>query len=88
MDLFNGIGLRQNEKVVIALLMTCATDEPMTAKLVLIKAKALDLRTHGTIKHKDSLAGSLAQGLQYLAAIALSRPRTKKIVKHQRIPLA
>ena len=87
-DLLDGIGLSKNEKVVVALLMTGAANEAITAEMILVKAEPLDLGAHGAIKHEDSLARRLPQGREHVATIAFRCFRSKKIVKHMRTPLA
>ncbi len=57
MDLFDRIRLRQDQKVVVALLMAGAANEAVAAEMVFIIAQPLDLRAHGTVKNEDALAG-------------------------------
>ncbi len=86
MDFFDGIRLGQDQKVVIALLVTGAADETITAKMIFIKPQSLNLRAHCAIENEDTFAGGLAQRAQNFRAVALCPFRAEQIVKHGRTP--
>ncbi len=69
-DLFDRIRLGQDQKVVIALLMAGTANETFAAEMVLVEAKSLDLRAHGTVKNEDALTGGLCQCLKNLFAVS------------------
>ncbi len=83
MDILDRIRLRQDQKVVIALLVTGTPNETITAEVVLVKSKALDLRAHGTIENEDALFSRLFQRLQNFRAVAFAAQGAKQIVQHR-----
>ncbi len=80
MDVFDGVRLGEDQKIVIALLVAGASDEAITAKMIFVKTEPLDLRTHGAVENEDAFACSFAQRLEDFRAVALCPHRAKKIV--------
>jgi hypothetical protein len=52
-DVLDRVGLRQDQQVVVALLMAGATGELVAAKVVLVEAEALDLRAHRAVEDQE-----------------------------------
>ena len=81
MDRLDGLGLRQGEKVVVALEVALAADEPLATEMGLGEAEALDLRAHGPVEDEDALARRRLQGRQDLGPIVSRATLPKEGVK-------
>ncbi len=55
-DPLDGIGLGEDQKVIVTLLVTVADAETVAAELLLMEVEPLDLRPHGAVKDQDPLA--------------------------------
>ena len=66
-------GLRQRQKVVVALEVAGAIAEALAAVAALIQPVLLDHRSHGAVQQHDALAEQLLQAFQALAARGLIR---------------
>jgi hypothetical protein len=73
-------GLGQDQKVVVALLMTGAADETVAAEMILLKSETLDLRAHRPVEDKDSLTrGGLERGKDF-GAVRLGGDRPEEVI--------
>ena len=81
-DFLDRLRLCKDEEVVIALLVAGAAGEPVAAKLVLVEAEPLDLRSHGAVDDEDALARSLAQRGKDFVSVLRRRLRTEQLVEH------
>ena len=64
MDSLHGLGLRQDQQVVIALLVMVMPDKTLAAKGGFIQFEILDFGSHGAIQHQNTVGGGLVQSLQ------------------------
>ncbi|MNL35740.1 hypothetical protein D3C87_1577860 [compost metagenome] len=84
MDVLNRLRLRQDQKVVIALLMAGAADKALTTKMILVVTQPLDLRTHGTVDHENALTGGFFESFQNFCAITASTFGTEQFIEQGR----
>ncbi len=71
MDFLDRVRLAEDQEVVVALLVTGAADEALTAKGVLVEPEPLDLGAHGAVEDQDAFAGRLAQRPHDLSPIPI-----------------
>jgi len=69
MDIADRLGLRQDQKVVIALQIMVPALETLAPELGLGQLEVLDLRTHCAVEHEDALGCGLAQRALDLGAV-------------------
>ena len=70
MDLADGVRLRQDEKIVVALEVVAVRGKALAAKIGFRQLESLDLGPHGAVEHEDALGCGLAQRGKDFCAIA------------------
>ena len=78
-DVAHRIGLCENEQVIVAFDVLPPILETVSAKVGLGKAGPLQFRSHGTVKHQDSLCGDFPECPRYLAAVDHRRSKSRHI---------
>ena len=58
-DLADGVRLRQDEKVVVALEVVAVRGKALAAKIGFRQLESLDLGPHGAVEHEDALGGKI-----------------------------
>ncbi len=71
MNFFNRLWLGQCEKVVVALKLAIAGTETLAAKMLFVKAQALDLRTHGPVENQNALTCGFGQCCKHFRTVRL-----------------
>ncbi len=69
MDLTDRVGLRQDQQVVVALLVVAVVLEPLAAEVRLAQPEPLDHRAHRAVEDEDLLRGALTQGVRDLGTV-------------------
>ena len=63
-DVAHRVGLRQDQKVVVALDVLLPVLEPLATEILFGEARALELRSHRAVEHEDALGGASRSALR------------------------
>src|SRR5690606_8932062 len=84
-DILDRLRLRQDEQIVVALLMAGAAGKALAAEMRFVEPQSLDLGPHGTVDDQDAFTGSLLQGGQHLGTITWRSLGPKELVEHRHL---
>jgi hypothetical protein len=82
MDFLDRLRLRENQKVVVALLVAGASGKSLAAEMAFVKTQALDFGAHRTVEDEDALTSRGLECRENLRAIASGGFGTKEFVEH------
>ncbi len=72
MNFFNCLWLGERQKVVVALKLAIAGTETLTAKMLFVKAQALNLRPHSTVKNQNPFTCGFGECCEHFRTVWLN----------------